>query len=139
MPFRELDGYHFESSTRVVNEAENDYSEWFYGELHDEIQPHLPIWAEAMTALTRLGRGHLSVNELTQELQSDAAVTQWLAAEGKAASHIIDTLFNFGVLGNLSKDGVWLFKYKDPTLKWNPNNNIIIHFGFHKKLRLRPY
>lgn len=33
---------------KVVREAENEYSDWFYNELRDEIQAHLGIWSESL-------------------------------------------------------------------------------------------
>lgn len=123
---------------KVAREAENDYSEWFYNELRDEFQAHLSVWSEALSCITKLGRGFITVDELRKELSRDPVISTWLSQQNQTPDFIINKLFDFGVLGNLSLNNTWLFKYKDHSLRWNPNSNLIVHYGFHKKFRLRP-
>ncbi|OBZ11132.1 MULTISPECIES: P-loop ATPase, Sll1717 family [Bacillales] len=122
---------------KVVREAENEYSDWFYNELRDEIQAHLSVWGEALSCLTRVGKGMMNVDDLRRELGKDRVIRDWMKNNNKSEEHILETLFDFGAIGTLVRNTTWAFKYKDHTLKWNSNGKIIVHFGLHKKLRLR--
>ncbi|WP_018754205.1 P-loop ATPase, Sll1717 family [Paenibacillus terrigena] len=122
---------------KVVREAENEYSDWFYNELRDEIQAHLSIWSESLSCLTKVGKGIMSVDDLKKELSRDRDVYEWMKNNNKSEDFILEKLFDFGVIGTLVRNTTWAFKYKDHTLKWNSNGKIIVHFGLHKKLRLR--
>lgn len=122
---------------KVVREAENEYSDWFYNELRDEIQAHLAVWSESLSCLTKVGKGIMNVDDLRRELDRDRVVNEWMKNNNKSEDHILEKLFDFGVIGTLVRNTTWAFKYKDHTLKWNSNGKIIVHFGLHKKLRLR--
>lgn len=121
-----------------VKEAEYRYSEWLYNELRDEIHTHLPIWREALRCLTRLGRGVITTDELKQAFDRDVNIQKWLAKVNHDPDDILRSLFDFGVVGNLDEGGRWLFKYKDDDLGWNENMKLIVHYGFHRKLRIIP-
>lgn len=120
----------------ATKEAETDYSQWLYKEIRDEIHSHLPVWREAMQCITRAGTGKISYANYTKLLLSDTAIAKWISEPGNSSDKIIETLFDFGVIGNLDEAGRWLFKYKDHDLTWNPEMDVIIHWGLHKKLRL---
>jgi hypothetical protein len=118
-----------------VKTAENAYSTWLYNELRDEIHSYLPVWKEALQCLTRIGTGKIPYSEYVSQLRSDRVINKWLKDHAREPEEIIESLFDFGVLGNL--DGKrWLFKYKDDDLAWNPSMDLIVHFGLNRKLRL---
>ncbi len=120
---------------RAVEKAEIEYSDWLYKEIKDELQSHLSVWAEALGAITRVGSGRFSTAELSAALERDRRVSAWMGENNKDAVDVISILFRFGVLGNL--DGKrWLFGYKDETLLFNEDMELIVHYGLHKKLRL---
>jgi len=119
----------------IIDKAEFSYSNWFYNELRDEIHSHLPIWKESLACITRIGKGYISANTFLTVLKEDKKIAKWLKANQKEPEDVVETLFEFGVIGN--HDGKrWLFKYKDDDLVWNPSMKIIVHFGFRRKLRL---
>jgi hypothetical protein len=85
--------------------------------------------------LTRIGTGKIAYSDYIDQLRSDRVVKNWLKDNNREPDEIIETLFDFGVIGNL--DGKrWLFKYKDNDLAWNPSMDLIVHFGLNRKLRL---
>lgn len=120
-----------------TKDAETDYSQWLYNEIRDEIHSHLPVWREAMQCITRAGSGKISHEAYAKLLSSDSKISKWLADSGNCTDKIIEMLFDFGVIGNLDSAGRWLFKYKDHDLTWNPEMDLIVHWGLHRKLRLR--
>lgn len=116
--------------------AEDEYSAWLYKELKDEIHSYLPCWKSALDCITRIGTGKFSRQDLENELNSEPAVSTWVNENGKSTNDVMETLFDFGVIGNLDENGRWLFKYKDEDLSWNPKMKVIVHFGLNKKLKL---
>lgn len=124
-------------SYHAVSEAEREFSGWLYRELSDEIHSHLPVWKEALQCLTRIGVGIFSSDRLVSEIEQDQGIARWMKDHGKTTDDVLEALFDFGVIGNLSDQNRWLFHYKDTDLVLNPQMRIIVHFGFHKKLRLR--
>lgn len=119
-----------------VKAAEIDYSNWLYNEIRDEIHSYLPCWREALHCITRVGTGKISTSDYYAHLEKDIEVKNWIDAEGKTYGMITEILFDFGVIGNLDKKSRWLFKYKDQDLAWNPDMDLIVHWGLHKKLRI---
>ncbi|WP_139835860.1 hypothetical protein [Pseudomonas sp. R16(2017)] len=119
----------------AVEQAEIDYSDWLYKEIKDEIQSHLPVWRESLQAITRIGRGRFSLEDFETSLKKDSAITKWLESSSKSAINIAELLFKFGIIGNL-ENRRWLFGYKDNALTFDPDMELIVHYGLHKKLRL---
>jgi hypothetical protein len=122
-----------------VRNAEHTYSDWFYRELKDEIHSHLPVWHQSLEALTRIGVGKFPIARLLRELNADMEIGKWIEESRLPAERVASILFNFGVIGTIDENGTWLFKYKDGDLSWNPQAKAIVHWGFHKKLRIRPF
>lgn len=120
---------------KSTQQAEMRYSDWLYRELRDELQSHIPVWHDAMQAITTIGRGRFSTSEFITVLKRSRAINKWLEEMQLGPESIVSTLFDFSVLGNIEA-GVWLFKYKDHDLPWNPYADLIVHYGLHGKLRL---
>jgi hypothetical protein len=123
-------------SFEAVKAAEIEYSDWLYREIRDEIHSYLPCWRESLQCITRVGTGKIKVGEYQTHLESDRTIKKWFEDEGGSVEKITETLFDFGVIGNLDETRRWLFKYKDYDLAWNPEMDLIVHWGLHKKLRL---
>lgn len=119
----------------AIEQAEDDYSTWLYKEIKDEIQSHLPIWRESLQAITKIGKGKFSYQDFVGSLGKNAAIVKWLNSESRDPISIAELLFKFGIIGNL-EDRRWLFGYKDTTLAFDPDMELIVHYGLHKKLRL---
>lgn len=119
----------------VIEKAERAFSDWFYNELRDEIHSYLPIWKEALSCITHIGKGVIESEVFLKALRKNRNITNWLKNNDKDVEEIIESLFEFGIVGNLDRKR-WLFKYKDDDLTWNPSMKVIVHFGLRKKLRL---
>lgn len=122
---------------KTVEGAEIAYSQWLHDEVRDEIHSYLPVWRESFQCLSRIGKGVLTLSELRIELGRDPEIAAWMKNHNKTPEFIASTLFDFSVIGNLDHTKRWLFKYKDPDISWSSAMKIILHFGFHRKLRLR--
>ncbi|MCW6027383.1 hypothetical protein K4043_05085 [Stenotrophomonas sp. SRS1] len=123
-------------SFSTVKSAEADYSNWFRNEIRDEIHSYFPIWQECFQAISRLGLGKISEDSLVDELSQDEAIFTWMTSNSKSAKHIINLLFDFGILG-YHEGRRWIFKHKDDDLTRKSGSDLIVHYGLYKKLRLR--
>lgn len=122
-----------------VTFAENKYSAWLYRELRDELHSHLPVWKEALDCVTRVGTGIINHKQLLlDEFEKDFKIKKYIDENKACYEELLYTLFEFGILGNLNEKGMWLFKYKDDDLVYNPSLRLIVHFGFSRKLKLKP-
>ena len=74
---------------------------------------------------------------LDELLEKNIEIKKWLNSNNKNTNDIIELLFDFGIVGNLDNKGRWLFKYKDEDLSWSEDMDLIIHFGLHRKLRIK--
>lgn len=121
----------------IVKSTEIKYSNWFYRELRDEIQSFLPVWKEALQCITKLGVGKANADDILDLFKNEPNIKQWLGANNKNKEEILRLLFDYSVVGNLDTNGRWLFKYKDEDLTFVNTKQIIVHFGFYKKLALK--
>ena len=124
---------------KAAQTAEIQYSEWFYKEFRDEIQSHLTIWQEATQSLIKLGKGVFTLDEIKAEMDKDTAIKSYLQSNNESHENVLEVLFNFGLIGNLSNANKWFFKYKDHNLPFNPDHKMLVHFGFTRKFRIRAY
>ena len=87
----------------------------------------------------RLGKYRFNLNEIKTEFESIPQVSNYIEQAKKKPEDILNVLYDFGVIGTISPTGKWFFKYKDHDLFFNPKLDMIVHFGFTKKLRLTAY
>jgi hypothetical protein len=124
---------------KAVHDAEIDYSEWFYKEFRDEIQSHLGIWQEVTQAIMKLNKGLFNFDEIRKELDKDSKIINFMKSNDLNHEYVLEKLFEFGLIGTLSDTNRWFFKYKDHNLPFDHNKNMIIHFGFARKFRIKAY
>ena len=123
----------------VVRKSEINYSEWFYKEFRDEIQSHLSVWQEATQSIIKLNKGIFSLDEIKKEFDKDSSIVKYFKCTNKSHVDILEQLFNFGLIGTLSNTNRWFFKYKDHNLPFNPDQKMLVHFGFARKFRIKAY
>jgi len=119
-----------------VKMAEDKYSDWLYREIRDEIHSYLACWKEAMSCITRIGKARFTAEAFIDVLSKDHSVSKWVTDNGKTYQLVVETLFDFSVVGNYAGER-WLFKYKDHDLGWDPDMDLIVHYGLYKKLRIK--
>lgn len=120
-----------------VSSAETKYSHWLYNEIRDEIHSYLDCWNHSINCITKIGYGKIKKQEIVNKLENDRMTSGWMRQNSKSPDDILETLFDFGIIGNLTSDGRWLFKYKDHDLTYDEDSDIIIHYGLSKKLRIK--
>jgi hypothetical protein len=122
----------------TVSHAERNYSDWFYREIKDEINSHLPVWKEAMNCISRVGTARIrSSDVLIEKFVAEPKIKRWMEDNRKEPIEILELLFEFSVIGNINNNGHWIFKYKNSDITFNQDASIIIQFGLVKKLALK--
>jgi hypothetical protein len=117
-----------------VKNVEVGYSSWFFKEFRDEVQSHLPVWKSVMGCLQDIGKGRLQPSELIAAMEKEPEIVNYLEQSNSDVHDIIKILFDYSVIGNLDNGKRWVFKYKDPFYRYSENKELIVHFGFEKKL-----
>jgi hypothetical protein len=72
-------------------------------------------------------------------MNKDSAIVEYLKSNNKQVVDVLEILFNFGLVGSLSGTKRWFFKYKDHNLPFNEDHRMLVHFGFTRKFRIKPY
>jgi len=121
-----------------VKSAEFDYSNWLFRELDNEIYAHEPIWDKAAMLISSIGVNTFDRCDLEEQFKNDSVVADYLELNDKKPIQLIETLFDFGILGTIEPVSKrWIFRYKDHLLPFNKDAKLIVHYGLLKKFRLR--
>lgn len=132
-------GHYGKIDFKITRNAEIDYSEWFYKEFRDEIQSHLSIWQESTQAIIKLNKGIFTLDEIKKEFDKDKCIVSFLKNSNKSHEDVLEQLFIFGLIGTLSNTKRWFFRYKDHNLPFNPDQQMLVHFGFARKFRIKAF
>lgn len=104
-------------------------------EIEDEVFPLLPEIKTIFQILSNLRKWNLKTNEFVEEYK------KYLKAgtiKEQNIDYVLDTLYNFSVIGNQHKTikNVQYFKYMQTNMTYNKEENIVIHRGLFKALRI---
>lgn len=104
-------------------------------EIEDEVFPLLPEIKTIFQILSNLRKWNLKTSEFVDEYK------KYLNAgtiKEQNIDYVLDTLYNFSVIGNQHKSikTVQYFKYMQTNMTYNKEENIVIHRGLFKALRI---
>ena len=119
---------------KTVVSADKIYSNYLKSELTDEIHGVIPDIGNVFRVLSQIRKWILSVDEFTEVF--DEYVEKGLI-QSKDAGMILQTLFYFSVIGNVSRNHqVHIFRHEHPEAVLNFSENIVIHRGLMKSLQI---
>lgn len=121
-----------EKNIKFVDRA---FSNYLKDEIIDEVFPILPEIETYLQIFSNIRKWNCTISEFTKEY------TKYLDADTikeKNIDFVLDTLFNFSVIGNQHKhkQDVHFFKYLHSNMTFNRTENIVIHRGLFKALQL---
>lgn len=120
-----------------VQTAEIAYSDWFYREFRDEVHSFMSCWQEALNCITEVAKGKAEMKVLLGCFEKNEKVSAWCRDNKKAPIDVAKVLFDYSVIGCVTSEGRWIFKYKDDSLGFMPSYPYYcVHYGFCEKLRL---
>ncbi len=127
-------GYSFirEGNIKFVDRA---FSNYLRDEIVDEVFPILPEIEEYLQIFANIRKWNFTLQEFTNEYN------KYLKAgtiKEKNIDYVLDTLYNFSVIGNQNKHKkeIFYFKYMHTNMTFNRTENIVIHRGLFKALQL---
>jgi len=121
-----------ENTIKFVDRA---FSNYLRDEIVDEVFPVLPEIEEYLQIFANIRKWNFNLQEFTNEYN------KYLKAgtiKEKNIDYVLDTLYNFSVIGNQNKHRkeLFYFKYMHTNMTFNRTENIVIHRGLFKALQL---
>lgn len=121
-----------EKNIKFVDRA---FSNYLRDEIVDEVFPILPEIETYFQIFSNIRKWNFTIDEFTKEYD------KYLKAgtiKEKNIDFVLDTLFNFSVIGNQHKTrhDINFFKYLHSNMTFNRTENIVIHRGLFKALQL---
>lgn len=118
-----------------VKAADREFSNYFREELEDEISPLIPDIEKVWNIITEMRKLIFSEKEFVAVYNEYASSN---LIKSVAPSQILETLFNFSVLGNQHKtqENVFFFRYQQTNMTFNRREKLVVHRGLLKSLQL---
>lgn len=121
-----------EGNIKFVDRA---FSNYLKDEIVDEVFPVLPEIEEYIQIFANIRKWNFTLQEFSNEYN------KYLKAgtiKEKNIDLVLDTLYNFSVIGNQNKHkkDIFYFKYMHTNMTFNRTENIVIHRGLFKALQL---
>lgn len=111
------------------------FSNYLRDEIVDEVFPILPEITHILQIFSNIRKWNFSINEFNKEYMKyfDAGTIK-----EKNIDFVLDTLYNFSVIGNQNKfnKDIFYFRYLHSNMTFNRTENIVIHRGLFKALQL---
>jgi len=119
----------------VIHQIDREFSSSFRGELKDEIAPLIPQIDEIFSMISRMHKMIVPQDEFRTELKT---LIKNNNISDLTEDQIIEILFDFSVIGNISNIGDHrkYFKYTHSNMTWNNRESVVIHRGLLKSLHL---
>jgi len=121
-----------EGNIKFVDRA---FSNYLRDEIVDEVFPILPEIEEYLQIFANIRKWNFTLQEFTNEYN------KYLKAgtiKEQNIDYVLDTLYNFSVIGNQNKhkNNLFYFKFMHTNMTFNRTENIVIHRGLFKALQL---
>ena len=122
-------------TAKTVKFVDRAFSNYLKAEIEDEVFPLMPEIKTIFQILSNLRKWNFKVSEFIKEYSK-------FIAEGTIKEpnidHVLDVLYNFSVIGNQHRNikNVQYFKYLQTNMTYNKEENIVIHRGLFKALRI---
>lgn len=120
---------------RIIKDVDREFSNYMINEIKDELYPILPDIDKILTIISNIRKLIFRPHEFITEY--NRAYKKGIVQE-KNVDFILETLFNFSVIGNQHRTihSRHFFKYQHTNMTYNKDENIVIHRGLFKALQL---
>lgn len=118
----------------TVISADKTYSNYLKSELVDEIHGVIPDISNVFRVLSQIRKWILGIDEFIDVFDE---YTEKGLIQTKDAGFVLQTLFYFSVIGNVSRNHqVHIFRHEHPEAVLNFNEKVVIHRGLMKALQI---
>lgn len=119
----------------TVKFVDKGFSNYLKDEITDEIYPLLPEIDIIFSIISQIRKWNFSVAEFKKvylEYLEKGTIKE------KNTEFVLQTLFNFSVIGNAAKKrkGIFFYRYKNNDARFNFQENIVVHRGLLKALQI---
>lgn len=121
-------------SSRTVKSADDNFSDYLYGETIDELFPVIPEIEEIMGLFSTIRKQTFRYDTFTNEYNN---LLMNRSLEKRDVRYILLMLFDAGVIGNKpSMRGQTIFSFSKRKPRFNFNETMVIHRGLYKALQI---
>lgn len=117
----------------TVKKVDKAFSNYLREELTDELFAILPDISNVFDAISQLRKWNFTIPELERAYSQQ--VSHGLIKE-KNVKFVLQVLFLFSVIGNTTKLGHYVFRYKNREARLNFNESLVVHRGLFKALQI---
>ena len=118
----------------TVKKVDKGFSNYMKDEIIDEIHSLLPEIDKIFSIISQIRKWNFSIQEFKatyEKYLQDGTVKE------KNVDFVLQTLFNFSVIGNRPKNRtISFFRYENKEARFNFNENIVVHRGLFKALQI---
>lgn len=114
--------------------ADKAFSNYLKEEIVDEIYAIMPDIEIIFSIISQMRKQIFTQNEF-KDLYN-LHVEKGIITQDRGYEYILNELFNFSVIGNISARNRSFFKYDNKEARFNYKENLIVHWGLHKALQL---
>ncbi|NHA06778.1 hypothetical protein G7092_23445 [Mucilaginibacter sp. HC2] len=121
-------------SAKTVKVVDKGFSNYLKDEIVDEIHAVLPEINTIFSIISQIRKWNFTIAEFKKTYNS---YIQKGTIKEKNIDYVLQTLFNFSVIGNRPQNrDISFFKYINKEARFNFNENIIVHRGLFKALQI---
>lgn len=122
-------------SADTIRHVDRAFSNYLRSEITDEIYPLIPEIDVVFQIISNIRKQSFTWKEFTSEYNK--YLTQGTLHQ-QNSNYVLDTLFNFSVIGNENKfqKGLNYFKYLHTNMTYNSDEKIVLHRGLLKSLQI---
>lgn len=122
-------------SARTIKYADRAFSNYLKGEIRDEVFPLIPEIESIFQIISNIRKQIFTGQEFSKEYKKYVDLG---TIQQRNSTYVLDTLFNFSVIGNEEKfhKGRHFFKYLHTNMTYNIDENIVLHRGLLKSLQI---
>lgn len=120
---------------QIIKDVDRAFSNYLKDELKDELYPLLPDIDNIFQIISNIRKPAFKANEFVSEFNK---YNKTGSLKSKNVDYVLDTLYNFSVIGNQHKtvENKRFFKYMHTNMTFNKSEVILIHRGLYKALQI---
>lgn len=119
----------------IIKFVDRAFSNYMKSEIEDEVFPLLPEIKTIFQILSNMRKWNFKAKEFIDEYKK---YLESGTIKETNIDYVLDTLYNFSIIGNQHKNikDMQYFKYLQTNMTYNKEENIVIHRGLFKALRI---
>lgn len=117
----------------IIKRVDKAFSNYLREELTDELFAVLPDISSIFDAISQLRKWNFSIEEL--EKAYSLQIEHGFIKE-RNVKFVLQVLFLFSVIGNMPRQGRYVFRYQNREARLNFNERVVVHRGLFKALQI---